>query len=382
MTIGQNDLLLIGDIYDAAINPDAWSGILDRLAPAVGAVGATIQAAEALDHTWFGFQKASGIYPLHVLKEYAEKYAHYDVPAIVKSATSPAGTIVTDEDVWPEPGFFENRPDVVWLRNEINVFRRMAIRLNDERAWIDAVTYHYAGDRDGATELERRSALMFWPHIAKAVALGRGFHMLQTRYNAVLGALDRYRVGLFLVFPNGEVLERNRSAQEIVDRQQGIGIGPNSKLLLRSAEDLMQVQAAVREIGMTAAGEGAAESVLMRIDKADGGDPYLIEISPVRDSNGEIDSRFKGALISVIDPDNRDFVSTRGLQKLYELTDTEISVVELLVGGRSLPEIADIRGVSPETVKTQQKSIFRKTGAASRTDLIRLALTVNLPVEG
>jgi len=71
-----------------------------------------------------------------------------------------------------------------------------------------------------------------------------------------------------------------------------------------------------------------------------------------------------------------------GLQALYDLTATEIVVLELLVAGKSNHDIADIRGVSPETVKTQTRSVFAKLAVRNRAELVRRVLAINLPIHG
>ncbi len=56
-------------------------------------------------------------------------------------------------------------------------------------------------------------------------------------------------------------------------------------------------------------------------------------------------------------------------------------VCRLLVEGCETQTIADMRNVTAETVRTQVKSILAKTRTSKRSDVVRLALTVNLPVD-
>jgi len=53
------------------------------------------------------------------------------------------------------------------------------------------------------------------------------------------------------------------------------------------------------------------------------------------------------------------------------LTPTEQSVAELLCEGRTLAQIAEARGVSPNTVKSQVRQVFRKLNVDSRVALVR-----------
>jgi DNA-binding CsgD family transcriptional regulator len=54
------------------------------------------------------------------------------------------------------------------------------------------------------------------------------------------------------------------------------------------------------------------------------------------------------------------------------LTAAEQAVAELLCEGRTLAQVARLRGVSPNTVKSQVRQIFRKLNVESRVALVRL----------
>ena len=53
------------------------------------------------------------------------------------------------------------------------------------------------------------------------------------------------------------------------------------------------------------------------------------------------------------------------------LTTAEQAVAEQLCEGRTLAQIAHLRGVSANTVKSQVRQIFRKLNVESRVALVR-----------
>jgi DNA-binding CsgD family transcriptional regulator len=69
------------------------------------------------------------------------------------------------------------------------------------------------------------------------------------------------------------------------------------------------------------------------------------------------------------------------METLFDLTDAESKVLELIVSGSSTDEIAQTRAVSPNTVRSQIKSLLEKTGSSQRADLVRLAAAVNPPIK-
>ena len=64
-----------------------------------------------------------------------------------------------------------------------------------------------------------------------------------------------------------------------------------------------------------------------------------------------------------------------------EMCIRDSNVCQLLVEGYTTEEIAEVRSVSPITVKNQVKAVLAKTNNRSRSALIRQALSINLPVD-
>ena len=69
------------------------------------------------------------------------------------------------------------------------------------------------------------------------------------------------------------------------------------------------------------------------------------------------------------------------MKQIFGLSRAEDNVCQLLVEGYTTEEIAEVRSVSPITVKNQVKAVLAKTNNRSRSALIRQALSINLPVD-
>ena len=65
--------------------------------------------------------------------------------------------------------------------------------------------------------------------------------------------------------------------------------------------------------------------------------------------------------------------SAAGAPEGETLTDRELEVLRLLQGSLSLSEIARELYISPNTVKTHAKAVYRKLGVGSRTEAVRTA---------
>ena len=80
-------------------------------------------------------------------------------------------------------------------------------------------------------------------------------------------------------------------------------------------------------------------------------------------------------------PDRMPEVSV-GETKSCDFTDAEVRVLRLLVEGMTYAQMASVLGVSPDTVKTQVKSMLSKTGFQSKTKLAAVVTSKKLIVNG
>jgi DNA-binding CsgD family transcriptional regulator len=78
------------------------------------------------------------------------------------------------------------------------------------------------------------------------------------------------------------------------------------------------------------------------------------------------------AIVFVNDPDEKQASPVEVLRALFNLTPAETKLAISLMDGNSLSESADLNQVGRETVRSQIKSIFQKTGTKRQGELIRL----------
>lgn len=127
--------------------------------------------------------------------------------------------------------------------------------------------------------------------------------------------------------------------------------------------------------------DGISAGTLLTTQRRSAKDALLLNVAPLMASRSGVEDGLRGTMVIAIDPENRSVISTAGMEKLYGLTGAEMRVCRLLVEGCETQTIADMRNVTAETVRTQVKSILAKTRTSKRSDVVRLALTVNLPVD-
>lgn len=376
MRVSQAHLDFIPKIYDTVVNVSSWQSTLDEFSHHCGASSAALFFG---DHTFPEISKRVLGSRFNDLDEqtYTAQFGAEEMEAYNVVRTHPVQTWVHDEVGFRSPP--GQIPSTLFQREAFGLDRRTACQLNETPIWYDGVSVHYEHGRDIMTKEENDVSRLFLPHLAKAVEISRPFALLQNRYQAVLSVLDFLQIGLSITNRNGEVIIKNREMNNILNMDNGVNLSKNNKLSFMAPEHKAELEAHI-EAAVEASDRSKSDSFMI-VPKRDGGQQWLLECFPLTNLCGDIDGQFKGAAIFVTDPDREDLISTKGLDALFQLTRAESEICNLLAKGKRIEEIADIRNVSPGTVRGQVKDIFGKTSVSSQSELVRLALKVNLPIE-
>jgi DNA-binding CsgD family transcriptional regulator len=168
-------------------------------------------------------------------------------------------------------------------------------------------------------------------------------------------SLDHVGRGMLLVLGAGRVLHANRIALQALDDAHPLRI-EGGVLGARNLADAAKLSSAL---------EAATRRGLRHMLHLDGGDQRLtVAVLPIDDESGG------AALVS--------FEQVRGMQNLsvqcyarqHRFTSAETAVLQALVAGQSVVDIARTKGVALSTVRTQIGQLRQKAGAHSIRQLL------------
>jgi DNA-binding CsgD family transcriptional regulator len=175
--------------------------------------------------------------------------------------------------------------------------------------------------------------------------------------------LDALRLAVVLVAAGGQrVLWANRSARGILNRAEGLCVGPRG-LQVADASSAQRLRSLLTEAG--SAGGGAVQV------PRPSGRPLALVTSPLSHAPsglGPIHAVF------ITDPDAEIEAPAAALTRLYGLTRTESEVAGELLAGRTPEELAAELGISVHTARTHVKRILAKTETRRQSELVRLLL--------
>ena len=214
------------------------------------------------------------------------------------------------------------------------------------------------------------------PHLRRALNIHAEFTHLRLKQDALLKGLDRLVIGLILYDSNAKPVYINPTALAIIDGHPGMQL-QKGDLFLTNSEDEKGLRKAILDTAGIDPDDSWKQSVAIGITHPDVEAPLPLLITPMHANLITSDLDYDGAKVAVFlsDPNMQQPISIENLVSVYNVTPSEAQVAISLANGHSIDEIAEISCHSAHTIRSQLKSVFRKTGVSRQSDLIKLLLT-------
>jgi len=211
------------------------------------------------------------------------------------------------------------------------------------------------------------------PHMQRAIQTNRLLSQLEDKANATSNTLNELSLGIILVDAFGTPLFVNQYAEKLICEGSGLSI-KRQTLLASNPTDTLVLQKLIHNASQSTQKTGGA----IAINSPGSMRPLSILVTPISNetslSLGIDSSRATAALFIGIGGKQRNF-SLEILSSYYGLTPAEARLASALSNGHSLEEIAEQFCISKNTVRTQLRSCFQKTGVNRQTELVKLILS-------
>lgn len=195
----------------------------------------------------------------------------------------------------------------------------------------------------------------------------RGFDIYRRRFDQatdheLVEAIDTVGIGVMVVAPNGTLRSASTVAQDLLAQFSVAAVSPTGRLAFRNP-----VAAEALEALLLPGAQG--QTVTLTLDD--------VTVTMRATATSELLARLEGPSVFVILQRRSIDLAAIDLATViaaYKLTAAEERVVRGVLEGLSLGQIAERLGRSRETVKSQIRAVYLKTGASGREALIALAL--------
>ena len=368
---------LIGDIYDAALNPSLWVDVLAKCAQFVGGPAAALFSRDAA-HGRCSAAYYSGIDP-HYKRLIVEKYIRAD-PLMMGHVFAKIGEPVAITDIIASDQLLQARAYREWGQPQ-GLVDVLHVAL-DKSATGAALLLVFRHERDGRVDAEmRRRMRLIIPHIRRAVLIGRVLHLQTAKAATFADTLDGISAGMFLVDARGRIVHANASGHAMLTEGSFLH-ATGGKL----AADNADADEALHEVFLAAGSGDAAVGIkgiavpLMTCK----GERYVAHVLPLTSgARRRAGTSYAAVAALFVHKATLETPSPpEAIAKTFKLTPSELRVLLAIVEVGGVAETADALGIGPGTVKTHLLRLFAKTGTSRQAELVKLVGGFSNPLVG
>ncbi len=357
---------LLASLYDAAGNTSLWQVFLQELGAATQSNQAGILLHNLSDGN-HGISLQWGV-EASAARSYQEYFGAHDLWIQKAAPLVHEGWLATSQEICSLEELSRSEFYNDYLRaNGIGPHALWGVLENSPSRIVNVGLYRDLRRPFGNKDVELLRFL--GPHIVRAFRLHLQLSELKARADNLQHAMDRVATGIILLGEEGRILHTNRKAAQLLAENDGLKIVHGCMQAERASEN-NQLEHLVSDAQATSNGTGLGAGGALKVSRRLRPALHVL-ISPVR--NIALDSATPvHAVVFVADPSQRVRPPAVILQALFGLTPAESRLALLLCDGHAPPQIADLIGVSTNTLKTQLTSIYRKTGTSRQSQLVRL----------
>lgn len=362
---------LVGRIYDAAAEPEFWPSFLERLAEAIQGGQAQI-VLYSLEHRHGNLTATARQDPL-LKAQYDQYYGALDCWGAHGRHLMRGGNVVTGQMLCPDSVLSSSEFYQDFLRRADAFHQVCGFVYKEENA--AALISTLRPQRVGPFGEEAMQLLRtLLPHLQRALHLHRRIVELGSMANSASAALNRCPFGFLAMDRSGKVLLLNQRAQRILDLNDGLSLSRRG-LIARRQEETYRLRGLIRGAIATASGKGLASGGAMLISRPSLRRSFQVLVTPLPQGGSCLYPQQSAAGVFVTDPESSGAPAAQMLGRLFGLTPAEARLAALLMQGKSLDEAAESFNLSRNTLRSQLRSIFDKTGTKRQGELVRLLLS-------
>lgn len=341
---------LVDEIYEAAIVPERWKDVLDRLARLANAEGALLFAAAPGNPRWLSSDNIRSR-----IEAWVNSPFYQNNPRGQRLVPIREPRFLTDLDAFT-PEELEREPYYTNFLRPHGLGWCVGTSVHSPAGDTLVLSVEKAYDKGPVPRQVAEQLDPLRPHLARAALLSARFGLERAR--ATVESLNMIGLPAAVLGHGGKVLAVNDA---LLGYAPDIRVGAGSQLEFanQATQDFF---AAVRE------GRSGRSIPVPRTRTSAA---FVAHLLPMRGLGRDV---FTGAelLLYVTPVIQQPGPPPEILQALFDLSPAEARVAAMIAEGSSVAATAEALSVKPNTVRMQLKAVFSKTGTSRQAELVSL----------
>jgi DNA-binding CsgD family transcriptional regulator len=360
---------VIGEVYDASLDPALWPHAIESICGYVGAASASLHSQDSVTRAtdalfWWGRASTAP----HYFKIYLDKYGKIN-PIFPGVVFFDLELPVAVPDVISCEEFVRTRFFQEWLAPQ-SLMDGLFSNLEKGATSCALFTAMRHAAQGPVDDRMRRRFELITPHVRRAMLIGKVIDLHRVEAAALADSLDELASGLFIVDSNGRIIHANLSAHRLI-AEANLLRAPNGRIaaLDLQSRNLLDVFSAAKAGDAAVGKKGIALPLTART-----GERYVAHVLPLTSgARRKAGVSYAATAAMFIRKAALDLPSPpEALASQFKLTPAEVRVLFAIVEIGGVPEVAPVLGIADQTVKSHLHHIYEKTETKRQADLVKL----------
>jgi DNA-binding CsgD family transcriptional regulator len=358
---------LVGNIFDASLDPALWPAVFEQVCRFVRCSSAHLFAQDSVHKTTASRYFTWGDEP-EFTQLYIDKYAKLNpmFPGALFFNVEEVHQLI---EIIPREEVRRTRFCIEWMAPQEIIDDMFAIL--EKSATSCSLFQVIRRRRDGVVDDDARERLaLLAPHIRRSVLIGKIIDLKKVEAAALADSLDTLSAGMFMVDASGRIVHANASGHSMLAEAKVLrSVGGHLGAIDSLANQALLESFAATESGDPALGrKGIAVPLKARDDER-----YVANVLPLTSGTRRKAGISYSAVATVfVHKAALELSPPEAIVKEFKLTPAELRVLFAIVEIGGVHESAEALGISEATARTHLRHLFEKTGTSRQAELIKL----------
>lgn len=371
----QTLLDFIGDIYEAALNPDNWDNVIETLCQLTGSKSSVL----VIQDQQTGVNRITSMHGISrlITLAYNAGLGKYDNTfSLIKTPLNDVMVLNKEELIRNTPSFTQ------FIMKPADIGHMLAVELHRDGKMRIGLAVHRGFNAEPFDAEASFVLRQIAPHICRSALISEELRSARQQALDISSLLENMPFGTLITDASGHIKYHNAIARHMFDSHEAIALKDEQIQLFNRSYQQQLIAALAKQ----AADQQAVTSPdVISVSHPAYSYPLVIFVGrgnqtadPERISTASAEP---GAIsIYLCDPGSALVLTSDRIALAFNLTAAEAEVALSLVNGLKLADIAENKSVGIETVRSQVKNIFHKLGVNKQQEVVRMIVQTLLPV--